>query len=238
MKVATSILSFPFVSDPESNPHLGLISDAQAWSLVEEVRLAVVAGEDSRFSHCNLAVHDELVSSPREILAHTNHESVGLMTGLDQLFDGDFMLYVSGWNKLNSRITRKLESRLQSLLGLDADMMSAVDFELFLGRYENTYGGIHRAECANLQLVINGHKEFSIWDPSEFAGWDVEHVLDTYSGGREEYLMEDGREAAEVDTGIQLAGKKGSLFYIPHGWWHVARSPEVSAAITFAIYQH
>jgi hypothetical protein len=236
MKAATSILSFPFVSDPESNPHLELISDAQAWSLVEEVRLAVLAGEDSRFSHCKLAVHDELVASPREILAHPTHESVGLMTGLDRLLDGDFMLYVSGWHKLNSRITRQLASRLQSLLGLDADMMSAVDFELFIGRYKNTYGGIHRAECSNLQLVISGHKEFSFWSPSEFAGWDVEHLLDRYSGGPEEYLMDDGRKAAEVDTGIQLAGKKGSLFYIPHGWWHVARSPEVSAAITFAIY--
>ena len=236
MKAAPSILSFPFVSDPESNPHLRLLDDAQAASLLEEMRSAVVAGEDARFSHCTLAVQDELVPSPREILANSIHESVGLMAGLDQLFDGDFMLYVSGWDKLDSQITRMLKSRLQSLLGLDADIMSAVDFELFMGRYGKTYGGIHRAECANLQLVISGHKEFTLWDPSEFAGWDREHLVDTYSGGREEYIWEDDRAAAEVDTGIRLAGKKGSFFYIPHAWWHVARSPEVSAAITFAIY--
>ena len=239
MKAATSILSFPFVVDPASNPHMTMLTDDQMWELTQEIKAAIMSDQTSLFSHFKLAVNDELVDNPKEILGSTSNTSFQeFMSSLNELCEGNFLLYVSGWNKLKSSITEGLENYLQSLLNLDDETMSTVDFEFFIGRYNKTYGGIHRAECSNLQLVMSGEKTFSYWEPVEFKGWNVEHAVDKYSKGKEEYLLEDDHQATEVQTGIHLDGKPGSVFYIPHGWWHVAKSPELSAAITFAIYHN
>jgi len=240
MKAATSILSFPFVFNSTKNSHTDFISNDDFLTLLKQIANAVVEGKTESYSHFKIAVNGELVKDrekSNEMVKSFDYSSIeNFKKSVTTVCGDSCLVYISGWNKLKTPITLALEKYLKEVLNLEDEVIETADYELFTGKYKKTYGGVHRAECSNLQYVISGHKTFSYWHPTENMGTDIEYTVDSYSHGKEEYLLSEPDTIS--DNEIVLEGKTGDVFYIPHSWWHVASSPDMSISITLALYHN
>lgn len=237
MKAKSSVLSFPFVLNEEQNKHVQLIEDKNVLQLLKEVFNASRT-EDEQIKHFKIAKNGVLMTDEEKfnVLKSADFSSIdAFKSSLNEHFQSDnYLIYISGWNRLETELMHTMVGYLKDALNLEDDLAEDADYELFIGKYTKTYGGIHRAECSNLQYVLNGSKLFSYWHPENDMGQRIERKIDKYSNRAEEYLVEEPKNIAENE--IQLVGNQGSVFYIPHSWWHVGGSPELSISVTIAIY--
>ncbi|MFL9888869.1 cupin-like domain-containing protein [Paraburkholderia agricolaris] len=111
--------------------------------------------------------------------------------------------------------------------------------EIFMGRYGETVGGIHKERCSTLHFVLSGEKRIRLWPEDTWSTEDerVRYSLDERTGEEEHYLL-DARITHKGEKAIDLIGKAGDVFYWPQGWWHVGSSIGFSISMTIAFHPH
>lgn len=110
--------------------------------------------------------------------------------------------------------------------------------EMFLGWYPATPGGIHREDCDNLHLVLQGHKEFLFFAGGDWIPRDEPRRPDSdpVTGLAEDYLPSLRPEVVESAARVCSLGPGEGLRW-PRRLWHVGRSPQLSLSLNVASYR-
>ncbi|GCF10362.1 cupin domain-containing protein [Dictyobacter arantiisoli] len=150
-----------------------------------------------------------------------------------------FILFITGFERYNAKLYHRAQDFLSHLFQHTGIPAGHAELELFLGRYTYTPGGIHKEECTNFQWVIDGDKTMHTWPEST---WNTEtlsvNLQHDPTSHEEEYFLEDVSLNDTRHGSKALRGKAGDILYWPSKYWHVGETPELSMAITLAIYMH
>ncbi|WP_321893768.1 cupin-like domain-containing protein [Paraburkholderia tropica] len=150
-----------------------------------------------------------------------------------------YLLHAFDIRPYSQKFDRKIES-LREMVRTILDREQAYDrvvAEIFMGRYKETVGGIHKERCSTLHFVLRGRKRIRLWPESTWSleNERIRHSVDERTGEEEHYLLDaqiGDRDAHAVD----LVGAPGDLFYWPEGWWHVGSSTGYSLSLTVAFH--
>jgi hypothetical protein len=228
---------FPFSFDTQINPHLRSFSQEEIWCIIRElVESAETA--NPKYENFAMSINKELIDYGKEVFVKTNKQSLDtFLESLNNLCGDNFIVYFSGWNKfIKTKEVKNFEDRIKDAYDLDKNGLENVDFEFFIGKYPETFGGVHRERCANIQYVYHGQKKFLVWPPSFFENHQLKEKNNKHSNyQREDYLC-NAPSSAEIARGVNLEASPYQAFYIPYHWWHVGISPNLSASLTIAFY--
>ncbi len=85
-----------------------------------------------------------------------------------------------------------------------------MDFQLFIGNYSRTLGGVHKDELCTFHIPLIGRKEMRFW-PSQYA------KLHPDLAGLRSYRK-------HVSNSVRTSTGVGEVLYWPSDYWHVAES--------------
>ncbi|KAA1243803.1 cupin-like domain-containing protein [Aquimarina sp. RZ0] len=228
-----NLIPFPFLLDIKKNQHLISFSQDEIWGIINKV-IESLYEEYPLYENFAMSINNELIDNAKDILRQGDLRSFKtFLESINQICGDNFVIYFSGWNKKEKNdAIRRFENLIKERYQLDQDVLEKIDFELFMGKYETTYGGIHREFCSNIQYVFYGKKSFLVWPPEYFENYKMKekNQKDT-NYQKEDYLLEKTSEE-DITNGIILNGYPDNAFQ----WWHVGISPDLSASMTLAFY--
>jgi hypothetical protein len=156
-----------------------------------------------------------------------------------ELHAESFILFITGFERYSTTLYDRTQEFLSHIFKYTGIPAAHAELELFLGRYAYTPGGIHKEECTNFQWVIDGNKTMYTWPE---ASWNIEtlevHTQHDPTSLEEEYFLDDVRLDDCRSSSQALHGKAGDILYWPSRHWHVGETPELSIAITCALYMN